>query len=384
MLVHPNFDVNLPNCFTKLILWYLMKRLFVLIAAMLCSFQAFSQEAEDGNTFLFIPRVDVNPYIPFNSGGYSGFDLSNTSLYTLFEGGIGNSDFSYSVEGHWLSSSPSDLYSNTFHSDEVNWLDWANITYAPSNLYFTLGKDILSLGSFEEDEYDFDQHVNLCSTMWNNLQVYQWGAKLGWCNDDETTDLSFQISSSPYGERPFEAGVSGGRLLSYSLMHRGEYGNFTNLTSVNALGYDTNSYVGVFATGNKYSFGDVELGLDLAFRGYDFEMLEKSAVAWLGWTPSDNLSVTFKGGIEALDGLEDVFGWVPNITDGETPDDYYVPASLALATLDGNYCFGGVNVTYNPLENLRLHTSIAANNWAKSVSVNFGVTYFFDVRSLFR
>lgn len=353
-----------------------MKRLALSIAAMLCCFLGFSQGAEDGgSTFLVIPRFELNPYVALGSDAYSGFDLSNTSLYTLFEGNIGNSPFSYSIEGHWLSTDPSALYSNTFHSDEVNWLDWANITYAPSNWYLTLGKDVLSIGSFEIDEYDFDQHINLGSSLWNNLQVYQWGLKTGWANDDETFDASFQLSSSPYSIRPF-----GDNLLSYSLALRGEYGIYSTFTSVNALAYDKGAYVGVIATGNKLALGDFELGLDATFRGYDFDLNEKSLVGTLNWSPSESFSLMLKGGFESVNGLEDVFGWNP-ILDGEDPYDYYVPASLAQMHLLGqNYFFGGAAASWYPTDDLRLHATVAANNWAKSLSLNIGATYFLDLK----
>lgn len=353
-----------------------MKRLTLSIAAMLCCFLGFSQGAEgEGNTYLFIPRIDLNPYVALNSDGYSGFELSNTSLYSLFEGNFGESDFSFSVEGHWLSTDPSSLYRNTFHSDNLNWLDWANITYAPSNLYFTLGKQMMSIGSFEEDAYDYDQHWNLCSTYWNNLQVYHWGATAGWCSDDESTDLSVQVTTSPYGEKFFKS-----NLYQYALQLRGEYGIWSTITSANAIGYDKSAYVGMFATGNKLSLGDFEIGADIVFRGYDFDFTESSYVFTGSWMPSDSFTLTVKGGIEASNGVEDVFGWDP-IDYLEDPYDYYVPASLVRVkqALGKNYCFGGLIAEYYPLDNLRLHTAITANNWAKSVSVNLGAIYYFDL-----
>lgn len=342
---------------------------------MLCCFLGFSQEAEDGNTFLVIPRIEANPYVALSSDGYSGFDLSNSSIYTLFEGGIGSSSFSYSFAGHWLSATPADLYSEILRTDKTSWLDWANITYAPSNFYFTLGKDVLSLGSLEEDEYDYDQHFNLCSTLWNYLQVYQWAAKAGWANDDETTDISFQAATSPYGAKPFNS-----NLYTYSLLLRGEYGIFSTLTSLNAFGYDKGSYVGAIFTGNKVTLGDIDLGLDLAFRGYDFDFNESSAVAFATWTPSDKLSLTAKCGVENIkSNTADVFGYNPML-DGEDPYDYYVPASLAIAKLTAkNYVFGGLNLNYYPVDDLRIHAVVAANNWAKSLSLNIGATYYFDL-----
>lgn len=371
-----------------------MRKTLFLLCAMLCCFHAFAQEAEvagrttesedSGTQWLIVPRIDVNPYAPLKNGGYKGFDLGSTSLYGLFEGAFGESDFSYSVEAHLLSSDPAALYGNTFRSDDVNWLDWANITYAPGNLYFTAGKQIMSVGSFEIDDYDYDAHINLCSTLWNNLQVYQWGIAAGWISDDESTDLSLQMVTSPYGERPFSSG-----LYTYSALWRGEYGPWMPLWSVGAMAYDKGAYVGHIAVGNQFSVGDFTLGLDLSTRGYDFDFNETTAVALLGWEPSEKFALKAKYGIEgyrtpSLDA--DVIGWNPAL-DGEDPADYYVPASLAMACLDGGipvektlYQFGGIVAEYRPMENLRVHAALAANTWAKSLSVNIGATYFLSLR----
>lgn len=361
---------------------------------MLCCFHAFAQEAEvagrttesedSGTQWLIVPRIDVNPYAPLKNGGYKGFDLGSTSLYGLFEGAFGESDFSYSVEAHLLSSDPAVLYGNTFRSDDVNWLDWANITYAPGNLYFTAGKQIMSVGSFEIDDYDYDAHINLCSTLWNNLQVYQWGIAAGWISDDESTDLSLQMVTSPYGERPFSSG-----LYTYSALWRGEYGPWMPLWSVGAMAYDKGAYVGHIAVGNQFSVGDFTLGLDLSTRGYDFDFNETTAVALLGWEPSEKFALKAKYGIEYLSGSEDVIGWDPYLDD-EDPSDYYVPASLRYACSKRMapgvspekrvYQFGGIVAEYRPMENLRVHAALAANTWGKSLSVNIGATYFLSLR----
>ena len=354
---------------------------------MLCCFQALSQEAEvagrtvqseeSETTWQIVTRLDLNPYLPVKDGGYRGFDLGGSSLYAVFDGGFGESDFSYSVEAHLLSSDPAALYRNTFRSDDVNWLDWANITYAPSNLYLTVGKQVMSIGSFEFDPYDFDNHINLCSTLWNNSQVYQWGAAAGWTSNDESTDLSLQVVTSPYGERPFKSG-----LYAFSAMWKGEYGPWMPMWSVGAIGYDKRAYTGLIALGNQFTAGDFTIGLDWSTRGYDFDFTESSYIASLEWAPSEKFSLTGKAGFEKAKG-EDVIGWNP-ADDGEDPYDYYVPASLRLATLEctavDGYCFGGLVATYNPLENLRIHAALSANTWAKSISANIGVTYYLNLK----
>ena len=83
-----------------------MKRTFALLVATLCYFCTYSQEAESvGNTpeLTIIPRFDVNPHIPVGNKGKSDVDFANSSLYTLFEGNVGE-HFSYSMSNHWVST----------------------------------------------------------------------------------------------------------------------------------------------------------------------------------------------------------------------------------------------------------------------------------------
>ena len=358
-----------------------MRKTLFLLCAMLCCFQALSQEAE-GAQWLIIPRLDVNPYLPVKDGGYRGFDLGSTSLYACFDGGFGESDFSYSVEAHLLSSDPASLYRNTLRSDDVNWLDWANITYAPCNFYLTVGKQVMSIGSFEYDACDYDAYVNLNSTLWTNNQVYQWGAAAGWTSDDESTDLSLQVVASPYGERPFSSG-----LYAYSVLWKGEYGPWMPMWSVGALAYDKKAYTGLIAIGNKFTAGDFEIVFDYNTRGYDFSFTESSYIGSVAWTPSDRFSLTAKYGVETVKDpytCVDVFGWDPCL-DGEDPYDYYVPASLCYACMKGigdrgAYQFGGLVGNWYPFENLRIHTALSANTWSKSLSVNIGATYYLNIK----
>ena len=359
-----------------------MKKLSLLTTALLCCSLAFAQEAEEGGTVLkVIPRLDVNPYIPVSENGYSGFDLSSTSLYTLFEGGIGSSDFSYSIEGHWLSSDPAALYANTWRSDDVNWLDWAYITYAPGSFDFTLGKQVLAIGTFEIDEYDFNSHVALNSTAWNNVNVYQWAAKCGYTIPGEVAYVAAQLAASPFSARPFQDG-----LMSMSLYTTINTDVYSGIHSFNLIGYDKGQYVKTVALGNQFYFGDFTATLDMIGRGYEHPLEEQTYTASLSWQPSEKFSLTGKFGVEeAIDSMGDeVFGWNP-LLDHEDPADYYVPASLPLLrakyemmSMTAPYMFAGIAATYNVLDDLRLHAVAAYNNWAKSLSLNFGVTYTFD------
>lgn len=361
-----------------------MKKLSLLTAALLCCSLAFAQEAEESEgTFLIIPRIDANPYLSGSGSNFTGsnFSLGHTSLYTLFEGNIGNSNFSYSVEGHLLSSDPASLYSNMGLAGEESWLDWANITYTKGLFDFTVGKDVLAIGGFEYDEYDFDSHPDFNSTVWNALPVYQWGARAGVNLFDESLYLAGQVATSPFSEKYFDGSYA------YSLYANGEFGNYSAIWSANLLQTMDGDFAKSVAFGNRVSLGDVDLTLDYIARGYSSLFDEQTLSFTALWNASDKFNVSARIGAE-YSGLNfsEVFGWNP-VEYLENPHDYFVPASLAWTSFNSSafsYMYGGVAAHYNILDDLRLHAVASYNNWSRSLSLNVGATYFFDLSRFFK
>ncbi|MBR5702838.1 MAG: hypothetical protein IKX45_01130 [Bacteroidales bacterium] len=200
-----------------------------------------------------IPRFDFN---------YNGeFTLGDSSLYSLIEGDISDV-FSISICNHWLAAdveSIGALYNNTFRSDDVNWLDWAYLTANLGNISFSLGKQVLSFGGFEFDAYDFESHSFINSSVWNNLQVYQWGAKIGWTDDEENSTLSAQVTTSPFGEHPFTS-----KLFNYGFEWRGEFEDFHSIWSVVAMQRDVKDFIPLVSLGTQYDLSDsFTAGLDV-------------------------------------------------------------------------------------------------------------------------
>ena len=185
-----------------------MKRLFVLFAFLLLSCTAFVQDlkAQSEGTLLIVPRLDLDP--AWNAGDGWSFDLGTTSLYTLFEGNL-TRNLSFSVSNHWFSyctgwDDAADLYRNTWRADASNWVDWANLTLKLEHFFISAGKDYMRIANFEIEEYDFDSHWQLNSSLWNNYQVYQWGGRIGWQSEDEDLTIALQVTSDPGMERPFQ------------------------------------------------------------------------------------------------------------------------------------------------------------------------------------
>lgn len=352
-----------------------MKKIFALLVAVLSYSFTFSQEAEVvDNTpqFVISPRLDLNPYASTNGRG-GKFDWSNSSLYTFLDGSVGE-HFSYSVCNHWLSTDPKSLYQGTFRSDMLSWIDWANITLSFGKFDFTLGKDVLALGNYEEDANDVDSHFNMSSFFWNMAQIYQWGASAT-INTDEDSSIQLQFATSPFAERPFA-----GKLFTYSLRWRGTYGCFSPLYSVNFMEYERGKFLNFVALGNRFEFGNATIDLDYMNRASTIKKFfsqEMTLTAKFNYNFNDKVDLFVKGGYEFNHSENDFFGY-------EFPDGELDFNGLTPSTLCGHkdYVFYGAGVHYYPLrdsQDLRLHAVISSNNYANLVSFLFGITYNFDL-----
>ena len=281
------------------------KTMVVLTAFMLSCSLVYSQEADGlgpGAELTVVPRLDLNPQIPFGSGGSNDLTLGDSSFYTLFDGTL-TPWLSFSVCNHWLSTSPGDLYRETFfRSDTVNWNDWMYLAFTPGNWTFTLGKDTMTIGGWEFDDNDYLLHNVLCSGMWQNLSCYQWGLKAGWTTPDEGSTFSFQWSTSPYGRRPFADG-----LFNYSLQWLGEYGPLSTNWAVTAVGNGEDTcvvprrYTWLVGLGERLDAGDFSFIFDWYSRVGDPEQVLRRGNTFLltaQYAPSESLEFLLKGGIE--------------------------------------------------------------------------------------
>ena len=247
-----------------------MKKYLLSIAALLLCSIAHSQEADDLGNYAevsIIPRLDVNPLF----GAEPEFTLGNSSLYTLFEGSA-SEHFSWTVVTHWVSwSAPADfgeetgaLYKGLGYSDTNNLFDFLKADLSFGNWTFSIGKDCITTGGHEYDDWDWEVHPQMASPLWNDLACYQWGGKVAWTTPSEMTTLSLQMTTSPFGERPFSSG-----LYTYSAQWSGEYDWYSPLWSVSAFGREAPEYSSaprdydfLISLGNQFLFGDWTLSLD--------------------------------------------------------------------------------------------------------------------------
>ncbi|MCR4824865.1 MAG: hypothetical protein K5849_05865 [Bacteroidales bacterium] len=240
-----------------------MKKYLLSIAALLLGLLAHSQEADDLGNYAevsIIPRLDLNPVF----GSESEFTLGNSSLYTLFEGSA-SEHFSWTLANHWVSApswsaigeETAALYKGLGFSDTNNLIDLMYVDLTFGNWTFTLGKQSITTGGHEYDDYDWLVYPQLASPLWNDLACYQWGGMVTFTTPSELSSFSLQMTSSPFGERPFGSG-----LWSYSAQWGGEYGWYSPLWSVSAIGKAPGEYAWLVSLGNQFYLGDWTLTLD--------------------------------------------------------------------------------------------------------------------------
>ena len=324
--------------------------MFVLFAFLLVSGASFAQDEkpQSEGTLMIVPRLDVEATRSHSDRSWS-FDLGMTSLYTVFDGNLGDY-FSFSFANHWFAFATSfedtkNLYRNTWRADECNWVDWANVSLHLGNFSLTLGKDYIHFGTFEVDDYDFDAIPQVNSLFWHNYQVYQWGGSLGWTSSDENTNVVLQMTTDQWMEKPFSSKNLGD--YAYTL-----YGSHAtdDITVMGSISHCTLGWVGAF--GVEAALNDI---FTLTGQGYLSNTYCNASLqlkAGLG----DHFEVFAKGGFDV--GENELF-------------------------VDGRGVFCGVGGFWYPLRNskdLRIHAVYSYDDVLKETALSAGITYALNLK----
>ena len=342
-----------------------MKKFLVVFAAMtLCCFLVRAQEADDagrGAVLSFIPRIDAGAVYDTDAKEAS-FSFGNTSFYTIFEGNI-SQKWSFSVMNHWIASDAwagkvfkdavgtptDDLYRfNGFLSEKNanNFCDWAYITYSPGPFSFSLGKQVLLMGGYEFDDYDFDVNPLSASFLWNSFTCYQWAFSAAYALPDEIGALTLQAAADPFNKG-----------ISCAAQWDGTYGPYSMKWS--ALGYKNpveDKYNVMLSLGNRLEAGDFTVDLTYVNRCGDPDYEQPSLkghtlVGSLAWAPSNAWQIAAKG------------SWNRNSDAKE------------------NYWTGGLQASWFPLADsdaLRIQALAGIND--KLGYALLGITYRFDLK----
>lgn len=317
-----------------------MKKLFLLLAALLPGLLAHSQEADRRGPYAeatFVARAE------YSTQEY-GHHLGNSSIYAFVDGGF-TERLSFSVATHLLNSEPGDLYKYTLHSDVANWLDWAYLAYDFGKFQFSLGKNYIVAGTFEFDEYDCDLHYELASVYWMNMNTYQWGGKLTWSPVDNFR-LSAHVSTSPFGERPFSSG-----LYSYTIGGGGEVGCYNGLFSFNFHQREGMTFMKMLNMGHRVNLGNWQLTWD---SNYDFsaKKVPMSQLFYVTYNLGDHWTFTGKASLHTVGTDED--NWLERA---------------------GTDWFGGLVVNWTPIKMIRVHALASYDSITDKPSFNIGVTW---------
>lgn len=309
-----------------------MKKFLLCLAALLPAFSGLSQE------FSFVTRAE---YSSVEDG-----HLGNSSIYFTADGNF-TENLSYSSELHLLSSTPADLYKGSFYSNTCNWLDWLDLTYDFGPVQFSVGKEILKWGTFENQEYDFDIWNELASAFWwgdNEYtpavmpSTYQWGTSLNWSITD-SQNLAAQVTTSPFGERPFASG-----LYSFNFQYMIESEAFSGITAFNLTQTEDKSFNKYWSIGVRTELDSWTVTLENSVF-FQKPVCTSSALS-VSYSPLDNLSFTARGGYEQ----------------GLFPDA-------------DNRTYAGVLANWYPWEPLRVHALVTYDSLYDNPLFNVGVTW---------
>lgn len=326
-----------------------MKRLILVLALLSLSSLAIAQGSEkDGFTadFSVVSRIEANPWIDFSgSPTQTGIDMGSSSLYFLGDGQI-TENLSFSFLINPLNTDPAALYNNTFRSDDFNWLNWASLTYSFGDFSVTAGKSYWYCATFEEDDYDYDRHSFLSTSVWNNFPIYQWGAGLSW-TPSESFGVSANAFTSPYGDYIFKSGLFG-----FSGIVSCEMKGLGALVGAAAIPDGTGNWIPVISCGLKAEVGKFTLVNDFYSQAWDNGFMD---------ILSDGMSISYRHNDQWNFSGHFIIDYYQLIPDPSA--DYHM----------------GVVCEYTPLEGLRLHAMAGYQPGGDAMAAfSVGATYNFS------
>ena len=168
--------------------------------------------------------------------------------------------------------------------------DWLTLTYSYKNWSVSAGKQVVAIGGYEYDKAPID--VFFASEYWNTIACYQMGVSGAYTTSAGNDQVLFQICESPF--RRTASNVNNDEMFAYNLMWYGNHGFFNTMYSVNFMEYLPGKYINYIALGNRFTFGDFAVELDLmnrAMSGANFFANDYSVMADVSWNPIDVLKV---------------------------------------------------------------------------------------------
>lgn len=171
--------------------------------------------------------------------------------------------------------------------------DWITVTYEKNNWGISAGKQVVGIGGFEYDGAPIDLYF--CSEYWNNIPCYKIGVSGSYTTDDTKDKFMFQICESPF--RTNALNIMNKEMFAYNAMWYGSHDMFSSIWSVNMIEYLPGKFINYIALGNRFTFGDFTLDLDIMNRAVtagDFFGKDMSVMGKFQWSPSPRLNIFAK------------------------------------------------------------------------------------------
>lgn len=138
--------------------------------------------------------------------------------------------------------------------------DWIYLTYAPNSKFdFSAGKQVVGIGGYEYDKAPIN--VMNASEFWNNIPCYELGASIGYTLPAGNDRLAVQVT-----ENPFRKQCDNNNTYAYSLMWTSNHGWYQSLWSANMIEYRKNHYISYISLGNRFTYRNWMLDLDVMNR----------------------------------------------------------------------------------------------------------------------
>ncbi len=184
---------------------------------------------------------------------------------------------------------------NKLHADAAFFdaTDWIHVTYANRNWSVSAGKQVVGIGGFEYDGAPIDLYF--CSEYWNNIPCYQIGFSGAYTTDDTNDRFMLQFCESPF--RRNAANILNREMFAYNLMWYGSHEFYSSIWSVNMIEYLPGRFINYIALGNKFTFGNFTIDLDIMNRAVSAENFMGKDMSFMfnfRWSPLERLNVFVK------------------------------------------------------------------------------------------
>ena len=326
-----------------------------------------------------IGRFDVRPGVTYGGEGFC--DFGNSSLNVKAEASLGE-HVSFLWVGHLLDTftakipfgGTADCYcidgTPTFLRNDVsNWTQFMLVSLNFGGWTFNLGKDACTLGGFEFDSWDWENHIALTSLHWQSACCYQWGGSVVYSTPSEQSEFTLQAVSNDCNGMIWDQGLG-----TYSFKYYGSYGP---IELSHSIGFSQTSHssspegmggIGIIGLGVRGNISDnLSVSLewmnrrDVSCGGFSFtDGLGNSSKTILAasYAPSDKWDFGIKAGYEHI-GLD---------------------SEIGIAEMDDQFnCFwGGAYVNFAPLKStkdFKITGSIATSTYDEAVTFSVGVLY---------